>query len=85
MLRTQSSTTTLLSGNVFCGTCGGRLIVTSTRKTHHKTKGVNPRIPIYRCYNRLQHSELCDGQSTYRADKVDVVASQRIGLIRDSS
>ena len=63
----------LLSGNVFCGTCGGRLIVTSTRKTHHKTKGVNPRIPIYRCYNRLQHSELCDGQSTYRADKVDAV------------
>ena len=73
----------LLSGNVFCGTCGGRLISTTTRSTHHPKKGVNPRVPIYRCYNRIQHKELCDGQSTYRADKVDAVVETAVCQILD--
>ena len=73
----------LLSGNVFCGTCGGRLISTTTRSTHHPKKGVNPRVPIYRCYNRIQHKELCDGQSTYRADKVDTVVETAVCQILD--
>ena len=68
----------LLSGNVFCGTCGGRLISTTVRSTHHPKKGINPRVPVYRCYNRIQHKELCDGQSTYRADKVDTVVEAAV-------
>lgn len=34
---------------------------------------VRERIPIYKCYNRTQHRDLCDGPSTYRAEKVDQV------------
>ena len=30
-------------------------------------------IPIYKCYNRTQHKELCDGPTTYRAERVDQV------------
>lgn len=68
----------LLSGIVFCGTCGGRLISTTVRSTHHPKTGSNPRAPIYRCYNHIQHKELCDGQSTYRADKVDAAVETAV-------
>ena len=73
----------LLSGNVFCGTCGGRLISTTIRSTHHATKSENPRVPVYRCYNRMRHKELCDGQSTYRAGKVDAVVEETVCEVLD--
>lgn len=66
----------LLSGNVYCGTCGGRLISTSVRRTHHPDISGNPRVPVYRCYNRIQHRECCTGQSTYRAEKIDTQVHQ---------
>ena len=62
----------LLSGNVYCGHCGGRIFATTARKTHRPTED-NERIAIYKCYNRAQHKEQCDGPSTYRAEKVDKV------------
>ena len=71
----------VLSGNVFCGTCGGRLISTTVRRTHHATESYNPRIPVYRCYNRIQRKDLCDGQSIYRADKVDAVVEAAVCAI----
>lgn len=37
-------------------------------------------VAIYKCYNRTQHKENCDGPTTYRAEKVDAVVSK---LIRD--
>ena len=62
----------LLSGNVYCGHCGGRIFATTARKNHYPTQ--NPeRIAVYKCYNRTQHKEQCDGPSTYRAEKVDRV------------
>ncbi len=68
---------TLLSGNVFCGHCGGRIFASTARKTHHsKVGGVNERIAIYKCYNRTQHKQICDGPSTYRAAKVDAVVDE---------
>lgn len=64
----------LLSGNVYCGHCGGRIFASTARKSHHPTAdGVNEHIPIYKCYNRTQHKELCDGPTTYRAGRVDQV------------
>ena len=64
----------LLSGNIYCGHCGGRIFATTARKSHHQTaSGTYERIPIYKCYNRTQHKERCDGPSTYRAQKVDAV------------
>lgn len=62
----------LLSGNVHCGHCGGRVFATTARKNHHPTQHPE-RIPIYKCYNRTQHKEQCDGPTTYRAEKVDQV------------
>ena len=62
---------TLLSGNIFCGHCGGRIFATTTRKSHHA--GCPDRIPIYKCYNRTQHRELCDGPTSYRAYRIDEV------------
>ena len=62
----------LLSGNVYCGHCGGRVFATTARKAHHPSDHPE-RIAIYKCYNRTQHKEQCDGPTTYRAEKVDRV------------
>ena len=70
----RNSGRALLSGNVFCGHCGGRIFASTARKSHHPTAaGVTEHIPIYKCYNRTQHKELCDGPTTYRAERVDQV------------
>lgn len=62
----------LLSGNVYCGHCGGRIFATTARKAHHPSNHPE-RIAIYKCYNRTQHKAQCDGPTTYRAEKVDTV------------
>jgi len=70
----RNSGRALLSGNVFCGHCGGRIFASTGRKSHHTDPNkVSERIPIYKCYNRTQHKGVCDGPSTYRAEKVDQV------------
>ena len=38
----------LLSGNIFCGHCGGRMFASTARKSHHPQSGENERIPIYK-------------------------------------
>jgi hypothetical protein len=59
---------------VFCGHCGGRIFASTARKSHHTNPNkVSERIPIYKCYNRTQHKGICDGPTTYRAEKVDQV------------
>lgn len=64
----------MLSGNVYCGHCGGRIFATTARKSHHPTaNGTIEHIPIYKCYNRTQHKQLCNGPTTYRAERVDQV------------
>ena len=64
----------MLSGNIYCGHCGGRIFASTARKSHHATKGeAQERIAVYKCYNRTQHKEKCEGPSTYRAEKVDQV------------
>ena len=60
----------LLSGNVYCGHCGGRIFATTARKSHHPSD-FPERIAIYKCYNRTQHKNQCNGPTTYRAEKVD--------------
>lgn len=73
----RNSGRTLLSGNVYCGHCGGRIFATTGRKSHHaKVNGEVERIPIYKCYNRTQHKGICDGPTTYRAEKVDQVVEE---------
>lgn len=59
----------LLSGNVYCGHCGGRIFASTACRGHDP----NDRVSIYKCYNRTQHKTLCNGPTTYRAERVDAV------------
>lgn len=67
----------LLSGNIYCAHCGGRMFASTARKSHHPTS-TPERVAIYKCYNRTQHKGVCDGPTSYRAEKVDRVIEQLI-------
>lgn len=71
----------LLSGNVFCGHCGARLIVTTNGKKYVRKDGevtVTPRTR-YVCYNKTRHKHKCDGQTGYTVSKLDKVVD---GVVR---
>lgn len=68
----------LLSGNIFCGYCGGRIFASTARKSHHPTIEGNTRISIYKCYNRVQHRKRCTGQTTYRAAKIEQIVLNQL-------
>jgi hypothetical protein len=61
----------LLSGNVYCGHCGGKIFASTARKSHHSCAEVSERVPIYKCYNRTQYKGRCCGPTSYRAQKID--------------
>ena len=65
----------LLSGNVFCGHCGARLIITSNVKKYLRKDGevTFTRRIRYVCYNRTRHKHLCDGQTGYTVRKLDEI------------
>ena len=76
MLPRRNMGRTLLSGNIYCGHCGGRIFASTALKTHHKTKKPDERIPVYKCYNRSQYRERCDGPTNYQARKIDAVVEK---------
>ena len=62
----------LLSGNIYCGHCGGRIFASTARKNHHPSNDKIPeRVPIYKCYNRTQRKGYCEGPTSYRAFRID--------------
>lgn len=64
----------LLSGNIYCGHCGGHMFASTARKSHHAVPegAINERIPIYKCYNRTKGKGVrCTAPSTYRAQRID--------------
>lgn len=79
----QSRGNTMLSGNIYCAHCGGRMFTSSARKTHHP--GYTQNVPIYKCYNRTQHKGVCDGRTSYRAKKVDAVIAELLHNIFDKA
>jgi hypothetical protein len=66
----------LLSGNVFCGHCNGRLTLTTNGKKYIRKKDggetITPKTR-YVCYNKTRHPERCDGQTGYTTSKLDGV------------
>ena len=60
---------TLLSGNVFCGHCGGRLTVTTNGKRY--VDGIATPKFRYVCYQKTRHCHLCNGQTGYTARILD--------------
>lgn len=63
----------LLSGNVFCGHCRGRLNSTSNSTKYHSASGecvVRNRIR-YVCYNKTRKRAVCTGQTGYTSHILD--------------
>ena len=58
----------LLSGILYCGHCGCKLI--GTYCTKQRSNGAYHR-PIYRCYNGAVKAKKCDGQTVYSAAKIE--------------
>jgi len=75
----------LLSGNVFCGHCGGRLILTTNGTVRHNKNGgtVFRRRVRYVCYNKTRHRIDCDGQTGYTAHILDGIVTQVLHQIFD--
>ena len=76
-MRNKSSV--LLSGNLYCGHCGGRLVASRYVDRYTKKDGTVVEIceGRYICYHRNRRLCQCDGSSTYRAKVIDdaVIAS----------
>ena len=64
---------TLLSGLLYCGHCGHKLV--GGYCTKQRAKGAYHR-PIYRCYNGAVKAKLCSGQTVYSAMKVEKAVLQ---------
>lgn len=62
---------TLLSENVYCGHCGGKIFASTARESHQPCAEVSERVPIYKCYNRAQYKGQYCGSTSYRAQKID--------------
>ncbi len=63
----------LLSGNVFCGHCGGRMILTTNGKTVRLADGtpLKKKRIRYICYNKTRHRTDCEGQTGYTMHILD--------------
>lgn len=64
---------TLLSGNIFCAHCGGRLVVTRYQDHYMRKDGTEYRADElkYTCYHKSRKLNDCDGQTSYKADRID--------------
>lgn len=75
-LRTMPRNTrgqSLLSGNVFCGHCGGRLILTTNGTVRINAAGerIGRKRIRYVCYNKTRKRSDCDGQTGYTMHILD--------------
>ena len=75
----------LLSGNVFCGHCGGRLTLTTNgtvQKNVDGTKVARRRIR-YVCYNKTRHRLDCGGQTGYTMHILDGMVTEVLHQVFD--
>ena len=73
----------LLSGNIFCAHCGGKLYaitysdpVTLADGTKKKYKGIK-----YLCANRARKRGPCDGQTQYASKKIDAIVLETVHTV----
>lgn len=71
---------TLLSGNVYCAHCGGKMISTSHVDKYTRKDGTlyESRHSRYMCCNRVRKGTCKDAQSVYSAEKFDKVVESVI-------
>lgn len=70
----------LLSGNVFCAHCGGRLTTIHYKNTRYRRDGttyLDEKIK-YSCYHKSRKLCECDGQNTYYAERVDQIVIELV-------
>ena len=75
----------LLSGNVFCGHCGGRLVLTTNGKVVKLANGERKGVKRIRyiCYNKTRRRLDCDGQTGYTMHILDEAVTQVLHQIFD--
>ena len=76
------STNCLLTGNIFCATCGARLVTSTAGKRRTRKDGsvYDRRYWRYICYNHIRYKGKCVGQSGYTASRIDDAV---IGVVRN--
>ena len=81
----NTSGQSLLSGNIFCGHCGGRLTLTTngTVRKHADGTEIARRRIRYVCYNKTRHRAECDGQTGYTMHILDGMAAEVLRQIFD--
>ena len=69
----QTKAQAMLSGNLFCAHCGGRLTTIRYRDSYTRADGSQYSVDQikYLCYHKSRKLCKCDGQATYQAEKVD--------------
>lgn len=75
----------LVSGNIFCGHCGGRLTLTTNGKITRTADGTplkRKRIR-YVCYNKTRHRAECDGQTGYTMHILDQMITDILHQVFD--
>lgn len=81
----NTSGQSLLSGNVFCGHCGGRLILTTngTTRTNAAGERIGRKRVRYVCYNKTRHRAECNGQTGYTMHILDGMITELLHQIFD--
>lgn len=81
----NTSGQSMLSGNVFCGHCGGRLTLTTNGTVRKKADGVQVarRRIRYVCYNKTRHRAECNGQTGYTMHILDGMVTEVLHQIFD--
>ena len=79
----QTKGQAMLSGNIYCAHCGGRLTTIRYRDSYIRADGSKYSVDQikYSCYHKSRKLCECDGQTTYQADKVDEIVRQIIHRI----
>lgn len=81
----NTSGQSMLSGNVFCGHCGGRLTLTTNGTVRKNADGVQVarRRIRYVCYNKTRHRAECSGQTGYTMHILDGMVTEVLHQIFD--
>ncbi|WP_297981556.1 recombinase family protein [uncultured Oscillibacter sp.] len=72
----------LLVGNVYCGCCGARLMLTTSGHRYRRKDGTEATsiISSYKCYNRTNVPGKCNGQTCFSVEKLDNLVDQIIRI-----
>lgn len=73
----------MLSGNLFCGHCGGRLTTILYRDQYTRKDGrtITTEMVKYSCYHKARKLTACDGQTSYKASVIDDIVDDIIRSI----